>query len=47
MNSELMSAGMTETPGCETANEAKSGEYEPYNTSHHFDRIYHNPQWLG
>jgi len=30
-----------------TANVAKSGEYEIYKTSHHFDGAYHNPQWLG
>jgi predicted aldo/keto reductase-like oxidoreductase len=30
-----------------TANAAKSGEYELYKTSHHFDGTYQNPQWLG
>jgi aryl-alcohol dehydrogenase-like predicted oxidoreductase len=30
-----------------TTNVAKSGEYEMYKTSHHFDGTYHNPQWLG
>jgi predicted aldo/keto reductase-like oxidoreductase len=30
-----------------TANAAKSGQYEPYKTSHQFDGTYHNPQWLG
>jgi len=26
---------------------AKSGQYELYKTSHHFDGTYENPQWLG
>jgi predicted aldo/keto reductase-like oxidoreductase len=30
-----------------TAQAAKSGEYELYKTSHHFDGTYQNPQWLG
>ncbi len=30
-----------------TATAAKSGEYELYKTSHHFDGTYQNPQWLG
>lgn len=30
-----------------TAKVAKSGEYELYKTSHHFDGTYQNPQWLG
>ena len=30
-----------------TAPVAKSGEYELYKTSHHFDGTYQNPQWLG
>jgi len=30
-----------------TANAAKSGEYELYKRSHHFDGTYQNPQWLG
>ena len=30
-----------------TSAAAKSGEYEMYKTSHHFDGTYQNPQWLG
>lgn len=30
-----------------TAKAARSGEYEPYKTSHHFDGTYANPQWMG
>jgi predicted aldo/keto reductase-like oxidoreductase len=30
-----------------TAVAAKSGQYELYKTSHHFDGTYRNPQWLG
>ena len=30
-----------------TASAAKSGEYELYKTSHHFDGTYQSPQWLG
>jgi aryl-alcohol dehydrogenase-like predicted oxidoreductase len=30
-----------------TAEAAKSGKYELYKTSHHFDGTYENPQWLG
>jgi predicted aldo/keto reductase-like oxidoreductase len=30
-----------------TAQAAKSGEFELYKTSHHFDGTYQNPQWLG
>jgi predicted aldo/keto reductase-like oxidoreductase len=30
-----------------TAVAAKSGDYELYKTSHHFDGTYQNPQWLG
>ena len=30
-----------------TAKAARSGEFEMYKTSHHFDGTYQNPQWLG
>ncbi len=30
-----------------TAEAAKSGEFELYKTSHHFDGTYHHPEWLG
>jgi len=30
-----------------TAGAAKSGQFELYKTSHHFDGTYQNPQWLG
>jgi predicted aldo/keto reductase-like oxidoreductase len=30
-----------------TSEAAKSGQYELYKTSHHFDGTYENPQWLG
>jgi hypothetical protein len=30
-----------------TAQSARSGQYELYKTSHHFDGTYANPQWLG
>ena len=30
-----------------TAEAAKSGQFELYKTSHHFDGTYQNPQWLG
>jgi len=30
-----------------TAHAARSGQYEMYKTSHHFDGTYQNPQWLG
>ena len=30
-----------------TLEAAKSGEFERYKTSHHFDGTYQNPQWLG
>jgi predicted aldo/keto reductase-like oxidoreductase len=30
-----------------TEKTAKSGEFELYKTSHHFDGTYQNPQWLG
>jgi predicted aldo/keto reductase-like oxidoreductase len=30
-----------------TAVAAKSGDFEKYKTSHHFDGTYKNPQWLG
>jgi hypothetical protein len=30
-----------------TTKAAKSGEYEPYETSHDFDGTFQNPQWLG
>jgi predicted aldo/keto reductase-like oxidoreductase len=30
-----------------TARAARSGEFELYKTSHHFDGTYQNPQWLG
>ena len=30
-----------------TSEAARSGEYEMYKTSHHFDGTYRNPQWLG
>ncbi|HSZ63250.1 MAG TPA: aldo/keto reductase [Terriglobales bacterium] len=30
-----------------TAKAARSGEFELYKTSHHFDGTYQNPQWLG
>lgn len=30
-----------------TAQAAKSGEFEKYKTTHHFDSTHENPQWLG
>jgi len=30
-----------------TGDAAKTGQYELYKTSHHFDGTYQNPQWLG
>jgi predicted aldo/keto reductase-like oxidoreductase len=30
-----------------TSDAAKSGKFELYKTSHHFDGTYQNPQWLG
>ncbi len=30
-----------------TAGVAQEGRYELYKTSHHVDRTYQNPQWLG
>ncbi|MBZ5665643.1 MAG: aldo/keto reductase [Acidobacteriia bacterium] len=30
-----------------TVQAARSGQYELYKTSHHFDGTYQNPQWLG
>jgi uncharacterized protein len=42
-----MSRGQLSALLAKTANAAKSGEYELYKTSHHFDGTYQNPQWLG
>ncbi len=42
-----MSADQVAAILAKTAPVAKSGEYELYKTSHHFDGTYQNPQWLG
>jgi uncharacterized protein len=30
-----------------TAKAAHAGQYKRYKNIHHFDRTFHNPQWLG
>jgi predicted aldo/keto reductase-like oxidoreductase len=42
-----MSKEQVATLLAKTATAAKSGEYELYKTSHHFDGTVQNPQWLG
>jgi predicted aldo/keto reductase-like oxidoreductase len=42
-----MSKEQVATLLAKTAQAARSGEYELYKTSHHFDGTFQNPQWLG
>ena len=42
-----MSKEQVATLLAKTAEAARSGEYELYKTSHHFDGTFQNPQWLG
>jgi uncharacterized protein len=42
-----MSSEQVATLLAKTAEAARSGQYEMYKTSHHFDGTYQNPQWLG
>jgi hypothetical protein len=42
-----MSSEQVATLLAKTADAARSGQYEMYKTSHHFDGTYQNPQWLG
>jgi aryl-alcohol dehydrogenase-like predicted oxidoreductase len=42
-----MSKEQVATLLAKTAQAARSGEYELYKTSHHFDGTIQNPQWLG